>query len=165
MKLHGSESQVPRARYQDHLGITKGLAQRSECNNHRVVNQANASWHRLEATGIGGCACAKHRCFMPNSMMDFQKGERQMNVDYALCNALGHNMDGLCWAFTFYDVNCQYNKHLWQHVDESLHLSIPPGMDIMLGIGLWRVHGHQDKCYVWYASNFIPGAVRIDGRS
>ncbi|KAG1726351.1 uncharacterized protein EDB91DRAFT_1061664 [Suillus paluster] len=120
--------------------------------------------HKLEAMGIGGCACTSHRCFVPNSMVDFQKGEsRQMNMDYALCNTLSHNTDGLCQVLTFYDVNCQYNKHLWQRVDESLHLSLPLGMDIIPGIGLWHVHGHQDKCYVWYTSNFIPGAARIDG--
>ncbi|KAG1720700.1 hypothetical protein EDB19DRAFT_1835837 [Suillus lakei] len=89
--------------------------------------------------------------------------QRQMNMDYTLCNALAHNTDGLHWALTFYDVNCQYNKHLCQWVDESLHLGIPSGMDIVPGIGLWHVHGHQDKCYVRYTSNFIPGAARIDG--
>ncbi|KAG1721902.1 uncharacterized protein EDB91DRAFT_1256307 [Suillus paluster] len=145
----GQSFMVARARYQAHLGLAKDSAQRSECNNHRAVNQANASRHKLEATGIGGCACARHGCFMPNSMVDFQKGERQMNM--------------LCQALTFYDVNCQYNKHLQQRVDESLHLSLPSGMDIIPGIGLWHVHGHQDKCYVRYASNFIPGAARIDG--
>ncbi|KAG2073658.1 hypothetical protein BDR04DRAFT_1010227, partial [Suillus decipiens] len=25
------------------------------------------------------------------------------------------------------------------------------------GIGLWHVHGHQDSCYVQYASKFIEG--------
>jgi hypothetical protein len=43
-----------------------------------------------------------------------------MNMDYALCKALGYNMDGLSWALTFYDVNCQYNKYLRHRVDESL---------------------------------------------
>ncbi|KAG0692326.1 hypothetical protein DFH29DRAFT_882655 [Suillus ampliporus] len=146
--IDGQSFMVARARYQAHLGMAKDSAQRSECNNHRAVNQANTSRHKLEATGIGGCACARHRCFVPNSMVDFQKGERQMNMDYVLYNALSHNTDGLHQVLTFYDVNCQYNKHLWQRVDESLHLSIPPGMDIIPGIGLWHVHGHQDKCYI-----------------
>ncbi|KAG1868423.1 hypothetical protein F4604DRAFT_1927293 [Suillus subluteus] len=154
---------VARARYQAHLAISKDSAQRSECNNHRAVNQANASRHKLETTGIGGCACARHGCFVPNSMVDFQKGERQMNMDYTLCNALSYNTDGLCQAFMFYDVNCQYNKHLRRRVDESLHLTIPSGMEIIPGIGLWHVHGHQDKCFAQYTSNFIPGAARIDG--
>ncbi|KAG0692273.1 hypothetical protein DFH29DRAFT_985846 [Suillus ampliporus] len=138
----GQSFMVARARYQAHLGMPRISAQ-------RAVNQANASWHKLEATGIGGCACARHGCFVPNSMVDFQKGERYGHLKIK--------------ALTFYDVNCQYNKHLWQQVDESLHLSIPPGMDIIPGIGLWHVHGHQDKCYVQYASNFIPGAARIYG--
>ncbi|KAG1863238.1 hypothetical protein DFJ58DRAFT_715175 [Suillus subalutaceus] len=133
---------VARARYQAHLANSKDLAQRSECNNHRAVNQANASRHKLEATGIGGCTCARHRCFVLNSMVDFQKGESQ--------------------AFTFYDVNCQYNKHLQRRVGESLHLTIPSGMEIIPGIRLWHIHGHQDKCFIWYASNFIPGTARID---
>jgi hypothetical protein len=88
---------------------------------------------------------------------------RQMNMDYALCHALGHNMDGIRQAFTFYDINCQYHKHFRRRVKESLYLSIPSEMEIVPGIGLWHVHGHQDKCYVWYASTFIMGAARIDG--
>ncbi|KAG2343159.1 hypothetical protein BDR05DRAFT_858704, partial [Suillus weaverae] len=138
---------VGRAQYQAHLTLAQDSAEHLECNNHRAVNQANASRHKLEAMGIGGCACARHGCFVPNSMVDFQKGERQMNMDYALCNALGHNTDGLAQALTFYDVNCQYSKHLRWWVDESLHLTIPSGMDIILGIGLWHIHSHQDRCF------------------
>ncbi|KAG0699572.1 hypothetical protein DFH29DRAFT_877228 [Suillus ampliporus] len=140
----GQSFMVARARYQAHLGMAKDSPQRSECNNHRAVNQANASQHKLEVTGIGGCTCTRHGCFVPNSMVDFQKGERQMNMDYALCNALSHNMDGLHRALTFYDINCQYNKHLQQWVDESLHLSIPPGMDIIPGIGLFLSQKYKE---------------------
>ncbi|KAG1859863.1 hypothetical protein C8R48DRAFT_546190, partial [Suillus tomentosus] len=62
-----------------------------------------------------------------------------------------------------YDVNCQYNKYLLRQVEESPYLAIPFGMEIIPGIGLWHVHGHQDQCYVRYTSNFITGAARIDG--
>ncbi|KIK71738.1 hypothetical protein PAXRUDRAFT_181987, partial [Paxillus rubicundulus Ve08.2h10] len=85
--------------------------QRSDCNNHRAVNQANAHRHKLEATRIGGCACAQHGCFIPHSLIDFQKGERQVNMDYALSHALGHNMAGTQRVLTFYDINCQYMKN------------------------------------------------------
>ncbi|KAG1862834.1 hypothetical protein DFJ58DRAFT_635999, partial [Suillus subalutaceus] len=107
--------------------------------------------------------CTRHGCFVPHSMVDFQKGERQMNMDYALCQALGYNTDGIDRALTFYDINCQYHKHLDQRVEESPYLDLPWGMEVIPGIGLWHVHGHQDKCYVRYASNFITGAARIDG--
>lgn len=66
-------------------------------------------------------------------------------------------------ALTFYDINCQYHKHLDQRVDASPYLDLPWGMQVVPGIGLWHVHGHQDKCFVRYASNFITGAARIDG--
>jgi len=67
-------------RYKSHLAIARDHVQRSDCNNHRAVNQANASRQRLEATGIGGCACARHGCFVPHSMVDFQKGERFVHI-------------------------------------------------------------------------------------
>jgi len=37
-------------------------------------------------------------------------------------------------------------------------------MKIIPRIGLWHVHGHQDSCYVCYASNFIPETSRMDGK-
>ncbi|KAG1728213.1 hypothetical protein EDB19DRAFT_1897411 [Suillus lakei] len=58
----------------DGLGFMVG---KDSCNNHRVVNQANAARHKLESMGIRGVACARHGCFVPHSMVDFQKGERQ----------------------------------------------------------------------------------------
>jgi hypothetical protein len=88
---------------------------------------------------------------------------RQMNMDYALCNALKYNTEGITKAFTFYDINCQYHKHLQDRVKHSPYLNLPPNLDIVPGIGLWHVHGHQDSCFSRYASNFIPGAGRIDG--
>lgn len=84
-------------------------------------------------------------------------------MDYALSQALNYKTDGMSRAITFYDINCQYNIHLKDRFAASTYLSIPTGMDIIPGIGLWHVHGHQDSCYVRYASNFIPGTGRIDG--
>ncbi|KAG1829560.1 hypothetical protein DFJ58DRAFT_671831 [Suillus subalutaceus] len=151
---------VAKDRYKAHLAVANDVVQLSECNNHQAVNQANASRHKLEATRIGGCACACHSCFVPHSIVDFQKGERQMNMDYALCHALGHNTDGLSQAFTFCNINCQYNKYFRHRVNKSLYLNVPSDMEIIPGIGLWHVHGHQDKCYVWYTLTFITGQLR-----
>ncbi|KAG1849570.1 hypothetical protein C8R48DRAFT_750224 [Suillus tomentosus] len=151
--IDGLAFMVGDERYKSHLAVAQDRVQKSDCNNH----------HTLEATGIGGCACARHGCFVPHSMVDFQKGERQMNMDYALSQALNYNTDGISRAIMFYDINCQYNKFLKDHIASSMYLSIPIGMDIIPGIGLWHVHGHQDSCYVRYASNFIHGTGRIDG--
>lgn len=52
------------------------IQQRATCANHKAVNQANSNRKNLEATGVGACACARHGCFVPHSVVDFQKGER-----------------------------------------------------------------------------------------
>ncbi|KAG2155981.1 uncharacterized protein EDB93DRAFT_1247626 [Suillus bovinus] len=84
-------------------------------------------------------------------------------MDYALCKAAQHNMEGITRAVTFYDINCQYNKHLRVWVDQSQFLEMVPELTIIPGIGLWHMHGHQDSCYVQYVSNFIEGIGQIDG--
>ncbi|KAG1782095.1 hypothetical protein EV702DRAFT_1041810 [Suillus placidus] len=133
--MDGRAFMVGDATYKAHLAQAKDAVQRSECNNHRAVNQANATRHRLEATGIGGCACARHGCFVPHAMVDFQKGERQMNMDYALCEALKHNASGIRRALTFYDVNCQYHKYLRDRVSSSPFLELDQALEIVPGIG------------------------------
>ncbi|KAG2058517.1 hypothetical protein BDR06DRAFT_1030067 [Suillus hirtellus] len=151
--MDGHGFMVSNAMYKEHLAIAKDAVQQSECNNHCAVNLANASRHRLEATSIGRCACVRHGCFVPHAMVDFQKGERQMNMDYVLCEALKLNAEGIR----------HYHKHLQEQIADSPLLKMHGELEITTGIGLWHVHGHQDSCYVRYASNFIQGTARIDG--
>ncbi|KIK73380.1 hypothetical protein PAXRUDRAFT_178597, partial [Paxillus rubicundulus Ve08.2h10] len=101
----------------------------SACNNHRAVNQANSLCTRLEATGIGATACACHGCFVPHSVVDFQKGERKLR----------------------------------QCVGNNEFLKFPMEMEIVPGIGIWHVHGHQPQRFSRYAPLYIKGAGWIDG--
>ncbi|KAI6002176.1 hypothetical protein F5J12DRAFT_783943 [Pisolithus orientalis] len=78
---------------------------KSNCNNHWAVNQANAQRNKLESPGIGGCACVRHSCFVPHAMVNFQKGEQQVNMDYALVHAVHHGLDPQQLVITFYDIN------------------------------------------------------------
>ncbi|KAG0695461.1 hypothetical protein DFH29DRAFT_880030 [Suillus ampliporus] len=110
---------------------------------HGLGFMVNVSHHKLKATGI--------------------VSQRQMNMDYALCQALAYNTNGIDQALTFYDINYQYHKHLNQQIEEPLYIDLPWGMDIVPGIRLWHVQGHQDKCYICYTSNFITSAARING--
>ncbi|KAG2056175.1 hypothetical protein BDR06DRAFT_981587 [Suillus hirtellus] len=71
---------------------------------------------------------------------------------------------GIHRVLTFYDVNCQYHKHLQDCIANSLLLKMHEELEITPSIRLWHVHGHQDSCYVKYASNFIQGTARIDGK-
>lgn len=96
--------------------------------------------------------------------MNFQKGERQMNMDYALNEALKYttsdNTPGIILA---YDINCQYSINLRRRIAEGAFLSIPTELPILPAIGLFHVHGHQDKCYARYAPMFVQGIGKGDG--
>ncbi|KAG1797217.1 hypothetical protein EV424DRAFT_1475109 [Suillus variegatus] len=67
---------VTEAEYQAHLTSATESRERSACSNHRAVNAANMNRSNLRATGVGATACARHGCFVPHSIVDFQKGER-----------------------------------------------------------------------------------------
>ncbi|KAH7881928.1 hypothetical protein F5I97DRAFT_1817939, partial [Phlebopus sp. FC_14] len=116
--IDGRGYMVVRDRYHEYLKNT----------NHSMemaVNQANMNHHKLKDTGIGECACAHHGCFILHALVNFQKEEnphRQVNIDYALVNALQHNMNGVQWVLTFYDINCQYMKNLYKRIRDSTYL-------------------------------------------
>ena len=52
------------------------MPQKSTCSDHKAVNRVSTTQGHLQATGIGAVACARHGCFFPQSVVDFQKGER-----------------------------------------------------------------------------------------
>lgn len=89
--MDGLGYMVERSSYQEYLAAmnhplevsTSGKAKNtydnldkwSTYNNHQAVNQANAGHRKLKATGIGVAACLHHGCFIPHTMVDFQRGE------------------------------------------------------------------------------------------
>lgn len=84
-------------------------------------------------------------------------------MDYSLRKALNHHATGLPLALVFYDVMCQFWVKFRKRVDQSPYLSVPEGLAIRRGIGLFHVHGHQDSCFSRFAPNFIEGAGQVDG--
>jgi hypothetical protein len=87
-----------------------------------------------------------------------------MNMDYSFSEALKHsNMGDISRLIAMYDVMCQYWTNLERRFDESPFLSFPTAMNILRGIGLFHVHGHQDRCFPRFAPTFIEGAGMVDG--
>jgi len=56
--------------------LAPNSVKKSTCSDHKAVNRVNQTQGHLQATGIGAVACARHGCFFPQSVVDFQKGER-----------------------------------------------------------------------------------------
>ncbi|KAH9005466.1 hypothetical protein EDB86DRAFT_2825116 [Lactarius hatsudake] len=67
----------------------------------QAIEQANSSRAHLDVTGIGATACC-HGFFVPTSVVDFQKGERQINMDYSICKALSYNMEDIPVALVMF---------------------------------------------------------------
>jgi len=46
------------------------------CVDHKAAGERSSGQRNLDITGVMGCACARHGCFIPHSMTDMYKGER-----------------------------------------------------------------------------------------
>ncbi|KAH9038693.1 hypothetical protein EDB85DRAFT_1860301 [Lactarius pseudohatsudake] len=148
--------------YKAHLKSGQEIVQPSTCNTYRAIEQANSSRAHLDVTGIGATACC-HGFFVPTSVVDFQKGERQINMDYSICKALTYNMEDIPVALVMYDIMCQYRVHFQERVNNSPDLSLPSSLELRVGIGLFHIHGHQDSCLPRFSPSYIPGAKQVDG--
>ncbi|KAN0124687.1 hypothetical protein V8E53_002258 [Lactarius tabidus] len=148
--------------YKAHLRSGKEVIQPGTCNTYRAIEQANSSRAHLDVTGIGATACC-HGFFVPTSVVDFQKGERQINMDYSICKALSYNMEDMPVALVMYDIMCQYRVHFKERVKNSPELSLSSSLELRTGIGLFHIHGHQDSCLPRFSPSYIPGAKQVDG--
>jgi hypothetical protein len=119
----------------------------------------------LDVTGIAAHACARHGCFVPGSAVDFQKGERQMNIDYSLCEALKYaQLVGIIYVMLIYDVMCQYYVNLDMRISDSTFLSLPDNtLQLIKAIGLFHVQCHQEECLYMFGTSNIPGAAHVSG--
>ncbi|KAH9068018.1 hypothetical protein EDB83DRAFT_2223119 [Lactarius deliciosus] len=150
--------------YKAHLRSGTEIVQPSTCNTYKAIEQANSSRAHLDVTGIGATACC-HGFFVPTSVVDFQKGERQINMDYRICKALSYNMEDMPVALVMYDIMCQYRVHFEERIKSSPELSLPSSesLELRMGIGLFHIHGHQDSCLPRFSPSYIPGAKQVDG--
>jgi hypothetical protein len=83
-------------------------------------------------------------------------------MDYSICKALSHNMKDIPVALLMYDIMCQYRVNFKKRVKKSPELTLPRGLELCTGIGLFHIHGHQDSCLPQYSPSYIPGAKQVD---
>ncbi|KAF8835735.1 hypothetical protein BDN67DRAFT_992354 [Paxillus ammoniavirescens] len=116
--------------YRAHLQITDNKQPKSTCHDHKAVNQVHGTQKHLAATGIRAITCARHRCFMLDTVVDFQKGEWQVNMDYALCRALG-KLEGMLRVAVIYDIACQFSINFGAQVLKSDYLKLSNSIQIV----------------------------------
>ena len=85
-------------------------------------------------------------------------------MDYSLSEALKNsNVAGLSQIIVIYDIMCQYFKRLNARMEESQYITLPLGVAILHGIGLFHVSGHVWRCFSHFLPTFITGASQVDG--
>ncbi|KAI0782872.1 hypothetical protein C8Q75DRAFT_727022, partial [Abortiporus biennis] len=151
--------------YRQHLKLAskdKNLGEKSSCTQFKAINASNSSKKSIDVTGIGAIECGRHACFVPHSVVDFQKGERQANIDYAFKCAMDHFQHTNTFLL-LYDIMCQWFVHFSDHCKRYPTLGPIADKIIRCGIGLFHVYGHQDACFFRYALSFILSAGCLDG--
>ncbi|KAN0088255.1 hypothetical protein V8E55_005312 [Tylopilus felleus] len=149
--------------YQDHVMNAADNEERSSCQNHRAVNNANTSQTHLRATGVGTTACARHGCFVPHSVVDFYKGEQHKNVDYSICQAVSYKSQDMQRAIIIYDVACQWHKNFSTRINNCAALSWLEEMEITPAIGKFHLSAYKPYCFPRFSLMFLKGAGHVDG--
>ncbi|KAI0245232.1 hypothetical protein BJV78DRAFT_1140113, partial [Lactifluus subvellereus] len=135
---------------------------KSRCNNHRAQNNGNLHRKHLDSTGKGACACARHGAFVPHCVVDFQKGERQINMDYSICQALKW-VSGHDHALVIYDICCQWSIHFQECVAQLEFLELWDSLKITGAVRKWHLTAHIPECFAKFTLNFIEGAGQVKG--
>ncbi|KAF5342232.1 hypothetical protein D9611_002090 [Ephemerocybe angulata] len=129
--------------YGQHVKSSKEYKEAPMCNKHRAIAEKNQAKKGYDSTGLVAVACARHGCFAPGAVVDMQKGERQLNVDYALCQALkSTNAKALPKSI----------------LAPRLQELFPKNLVLDFLIGLFHVHGHKEECLHRFAPTYYPGA-------
>jgi len=159
--------------------------QKPTCSNHKAAQELGSTKKNLDCTGVGGCACARHGCFVPHSMVDFQKGERydqlssfsnlpspllvfrQVNIDYAITQAAKYNTgsgNNLISLLLIYDIMCQWWVNFMKRVKKNpTTLTFAHFNKVAVAVGKFHLGAHVKKCFWSYSLNFIKGVGQIDG--
>jgi hypothetical protein len=111
-----------------------------------------------DITGIVALACARHGCYVPNTLADMYLGEQQKYMDFILLRLIKIlGLDPEQGLFFVYDIVCQYIINIRKRIGKDL----PEGLRIEQAIDLFHVHCHKDECFFRYATTFIPGAAVV----
>ncbi|KAF9034136.1 hypothetical protein BJ165DRAFT_1566996, partial [Panaeolus papilionaceus] len=163
--LYDGAGMMPKSEiYKEHIRKATETRTKAPCENtfHAIENSMMAS-KVCDITGVVGIACARHGIYCPNGLVDLYRGEQQKNIDFAFVQAIVRtNVDVRQRVTMIYDIGCQYSVHLRSWIDEMLSERGMELLEIDHVIGMFHVHGHNDKCYFRFAPSFIPGLGMVD---
>ena len=155
-------------------------SQKSKCSNHRALSQANARRREhLETSGIGATACARHGCFYPHSIVDFQQGERYVKWHFG--KELPDSINPKAYEYRLLCLpslasNCRHRpgsgclRYLLPVVSPFqatcqcwAFLSLQDTLELIPSIGKFHLGAHVPECFALFSLNFVKGSAQLDG--
>ncbi|KAI6131227.1 hypothetical protein EV401DRAFT_1884110 [Pisolithus croceorrhizus] len=149
----GKGYMVSEGPYQNHLQQSLDSKERSTCSNHRAINACKHQQVQPQVhMGLVPQLVLDMAALSPTLWWNFQKGERYMNTDYSICNALGYGSERITKALVIYDVGCQWSVNFWSRLWRLSH-----------AVGKFHLAAHKLSCFPRYSLNFVKGAGHLDG--
>jgi hypothetical protein len=105
----------------------------------------------------------KISCLLCFCILRTQTINRQMNMDYSICNTLKYCTAGLIAALIIYDIVCQWWINFLRRVESLCHLSLPEGMKLLTAVGSFHLSSHIPQCFTLYSLHFAHGSGYLDG--
>ncbi|KAJ3569745.1 hypothetical protein NP233_g4852 [Leucocoprinus birnbaumii] len=124
----------------------------STCSRLKAVRQQNKLKFRNAAiTGVIAIQCARHGVYLPQGIVDLEKGEAYARTDYALAHALSLT-EGPRYQYIMlsYDIWCQYSVNLQSRFanNEKLAPYAPLIPNIRGAIPKMHISGHGVGCQI-----------------
>ncbi|KAF9777678.1 hypothetical protein BJ322DRAFT_1025606 [Thelephora terrestris] len=130
-----------------------------------AVNQANSSRSKdFSVSGVGAVVC-RHGLVRKNGVVDLQKGERFVNMDYIFLSTLKNEQ--VKTIKISYDIACRWSIKLFQRIQnysEELQIS-DNKFALECFIPKFHLPAHGPSCHTKYSFNYRPGVGRTHGEN
>ncbi|KAF9784125.1 hypothetical protein BJ322DRAFT_1109984 [Thelephora terrestris] len=157
---------VNASKFDEHLGDRVNEDTIETCGTEfHAVNQANSKYSRdFTVSGVGAVVC-RHGFVRKNGVVDFQKGERFVNMDYIFLSTVKDEEVKIIKIS--YDIACRWSIKLRQRIQGySEELQFPEDK-FMLEFFIPKFHlpAHGSSCHTKYSFNYRPGVGRTHGEN
>ncbi|KAI0311061.1 hypothetical protein OF83DRAFT_1166459 [Amylostereum chailletii] len=115
-----------------------------------------------QVAGTLGVSCSRHMFVLPGGGVDLQKGERFVNVDYALASALQRWMGLHMHHCIHWDEQIATLRKAVRGFPSLTNLIFPT---TLLGVGKFHLPAHIAACRYKFSFNYLPGSGRGDGEA
>ncbi|KAF9779417.1 hypothetical protein BJ322DRAFT_1013173 [Thelephora terrestris] len=157
---------VDTTRFQGHLKSHTDEEDIETCGTEfHAVNQANSRLLKdFSVSGVGAIVC-RHGLVRKNGVVDLQKGERFVNMDFIFLSTVKD--EEVKMIKISYDIACRWSVNLFRRIESySPELRISEDkFALEYFIPKFHLPAHGSSCHTKYSFNYRPGVGRTHGEN